>query len=343
MKTAFVTGAAGFVGSHVVRDLLAHGWAVRALLRTPQPPALAGLDVTEIPGDFFAPGIAEAMRGCDAVFHVAALYTLWRRDAAAVYRANVDGTAAILAAAREAGVPRVVHTSSVAAIGIHDHVATEADQHPLAELVGAYKKSKLLGEQVARAAFERGQDVVIVNPSTPIGPGDSKPTPTSAEIIIRFVTGGMPAYVDTGLNLVDVRDVAAGHRLAYERGTAGERYILGHENLTLQEIFTRLGAISGTAVPKIRLPRAIPLVYAAIGEFLLAPLGVKADVPFDSVRMSHGNMFYSAAKAVRDLELPQSDVTSALADAVHWFDSNGYLRSRKDPAPAAWPSPSNKP
>jgi dihydroflavonol-4-reductase len=331
VKTAFVTGAAGFVGANVVRDLLAHDWNVRALLRSPDPPALAGLAIERVAGDLFHPELAAAMRGSAAVFHVAALYSLWRRDRAAVLRTNVEGTRQVLRAARAAGVPRVVHTSSVAAIGVRAGAsADEAYQSPLPALVGVYKKSKFLGEQVAREAAAAGQDVVIVNPSTPVGPWDVKPTPTG-EIVLRFARGAMPAYVDTGLNLIDVRDCAAGHRLAYERGRAGERYILGNENMGLRDIFARLAPLTGRPIPRLRIPQAIPLAYAALGEFVLAPLGRTPDVALESVRMAKGQMYYDARKAVTDLGLPQSDVTVALADAVHWFLEHGYLDSpRKD-------------
>jgi dihydroflavonol-4-reductase len=331
VKTAFVTGAAGFIGANVVRELLAHDWCVRALIRTPDPPALAGLSVESVAGDLFMPELAAAMRGCDAVFHVAALYSLWRRDRDDVMRTNVEGTRNVLRAAREAGVPRVVHTSSVAAIGVrYGGVADETFQSPVARLVGVYKKSKLLGELVAREAAAAGQDVVIVNPSTPVGPWDVKPTPTG-EIVLRFARGAMPAYVDTGLNLIDVRDCAAGHRLAYERGAAGERYILGNLNLTLRDILARLAPITRRAVPRLRVPQAVPLVYAAVGEYVLAPLGFTPDVALESVRMAKGQMYYDARKAIRDLGLPQSDVTVALADAVQWFLEHGYLDSpRKD-------------
>jgi len=331
MKTAFVTGAAGFVGTNVVRDLLAHDWRVRVLVRTPGPPALAGLEVESVIGDLFAPGLVEALRGCDALFHVAARYSLWRRDRDDVLRTNVEGTRNILRAAREAGVPRTVHTSSVAAIGVRrGGLADESYQSPYAKLVGVYKKSKFLGEQVAREAAAAGQDVVIVNPSTPIGPWDVKPTPTG-EIVLRFARGAMPAYVDTGLNLIDVRDCAAGHRLAYERGITGERYILGNLNLGLRDIFVRLAHITRRSVPRFRVPQVVPLAYAAIGEYLLAPLGFKPDVALESVRMAKGRMYYDARKAVRDLGLPQNDVTVALADAVQWFLEHGYLdATRKD-------------
>jgi dihydroflavonol-4-reductase len=332
VKTAFVTGGAGFVGANVVRDLLAHGWHVRALVRTPDPLALRGLDVEQHAGDLFAPDLEKMMGGCDAVFHVAALYSLWRRDREALYRTNVEGTRTILRAARAAGVGRVVYTSSVAAIGVRAAgPADETYQSPPEKLVGEYKKSKYYAEQVAREAAAGGQDVVIVNPSTPVGPWDVKPTPTG-EIILRFARGGMPAYTETGLNLIDVRDVAAGHRLAYERGRSGERYILGNQDLRLEEIFAALSPVTGRPVPKVKVPYVVPLAYAAIGEFVLGPLGRTPDVSVESVRMSRGQMFYDAGKAVRELGLPQGDVTVALQSAVQWFLEHGFLDPpRKDP------------
>ncbi len=306
-----------------MRLLRERGWSVRALVRG-EAPSLAGLDVDLVPGDLFAPQLAGAMAGAHALFHVAATYSLWRRDREAVLRANVDGTRSVLEAARRAGIPRIVHTSSVAAIGVrHDGVpADEQHQSALAELIGTYKRSKYLAERAARLAFERGQHVVIVNPTTPVGPGDARPTPTG-EIVLRFLSGRMPAYVDTGLNLVDVRDVAAAHLAAYERGRPGERYIVGAENLTLREILERLSQITGRPAPRLRLPRVVPLAYAALGEFVLAPAGIRTDVPFDGVRMAKERMFYSNAKAVRELGLRFGSVTTALADAVRWYEDHG--------------------
>jgi dihydroflavonol-4-reductase len=342
MRTAFVTGASGFVGANLARALLDRGWRVRVLVRG-DAPSLAGLDVERVTGDLFAPALADAMRGCDALFHVAATYSLWRRDRDAVLRANVDGTRSVLAAARAAGVPRTVHTSSVAALGARDDgaPADETHQSPPGRLIGAYKRSKYLGEQEVRRAVGAGQDVVIVNPTTPVGPWDAKPTPTG-EIIVRFVTGRMPAYVDTGLNVIDVRDVAAGHILAYERGVTGERYILGNENLTLRALLDRLAAVTGRPAPRLRVPRFVPLAYAALGEYVLAPLGVRPDVALDGVRMAKQRMFYSAEKAVRELGLPQSSVTNALADAVSWFEQHGYAARGARPAEDGWRSLSSK-
>jgi len=342
MRTAFVTGASGFVGANLVRTLLARGWSVRALVRG-EAPSLAGLGVDLVRGDLFAPDLAGAMRGCDAVFHVAATYSLWRRDREAVLHANVEGTRSVLAAARAAGVPRTVHTSSVAAIGVRpDGVAADETYQSAPErLVGTYKRSKYLAEIEARRAFEAGQDVVIVNPSTPVGPWDAKPTPTG-EIIVRFLNGAMPAYVETGLNVIDVRDVAEGHVLAYERGTAGERYILGHENLTLREVLERLASVTGLPAPAVRLPLVAPLVYATLRERVMAPLGVAPDVSVESVRMAGQRMYYSAAKAVRELGLPQSPVTAALSDAVTWFRDRGYVARGSRHAEDGWRSLSSK-
>jgi dihydroflavonol-4-reductase len=315
-----------------VRALLARGWRVRALVRSAAP-TLDGLDVERVTGDLFAPQLSEAMQGCDAVFHVAATYSLWRRDRAAVMHANVDGTRSVLEAARRAGVPRVVHTSSVAAIGVREasygaYTPDESYQSPPEKLVGAYKKSKYFAEQEVARAVAGGQDVVIVNPTTPIGPYDAKPTPTG-DIIVRFCTGRMPAYVDTGLNLVDVRDVADGHIAAFERGTTGERYILGNENLTLRAVLDRLSTITGVRAPSVRLPLAIPLAYAAIGEYVLAPLGIRPDVPLEGVRMSKQRMYYDVAKGIEHLALPRRPVTNALNDAVTWFRENNYIQVRE--------------
>jgi dihydroflavonol-4-reductase len=305
---------------------------VRALVRGAAP-TLDGLDVERVAGDLFAPHLADAMRGCDAVFHVAATYSLWRRDRAAVMHANVEGTRSVLDAARRAGVARVVHTSSVAAIGVRDasygaYTPDETYQSPPEKLVGAYKKSKYYAEREVARAVAAGQDVVIVNPTTPVGPYDAKPTPTG-DIIVRFCTGRMPAYVDTGLNLVDVRDVADGHIAAFERGKTGERYILGNENLTLRAVLERLSTITGLPAPSVRLPLAIPLAYAAIGEYVLAPLGVRPDVPLEGVRMSKQRMYYDVAKGVQQLALPRRPVTNALGDAVTWFRENNYIQVRE--------------
>nr|MDQ6926548.1 NAD-dependent epimerase/dehydratase family protein [Candidatus Eremiobacteraeota bacterium] len=236
-----------------------------------------------------------------------------------------------------------VHTSSVAALGARADgaPADETYQSPPGRLIGTYKRSKYLAELEALRAVEAGQNVVIVNPTTPVGPWDAKPTPTG-EIVVRFLTGRMPAYVDTGLNVVDVRDVAAGHVLAYERGVTGERYILGNENVTLRALLEQLAAITGRTAPRLRLPRVVPLAYAALGEYVLAPMGVQTDVALDGVRMAKQRMFYTAEKAVRELGFPQSSVTGALADAVTWFHEHGYAARGARPAEDGWRSLSSK-
>jgi dihydroflavonol-4-reductase len=292
---------------------------VRALVRGEPGIGLDGLPVEIVRGDLFAPHLSEAMRGCDALFHVAALYSLRRQDRDAIFRTNVDGTRNVLQASRRAEVRRIVHTSSVAAIGVRGGaIADETHQSPLAELIGPYKQSKLLAEREALRAAAEGLDVVVVNPSTPIGPWDAKPTPTG-EIIVRFMEGAMPGYVDTGLNLIDVRDVAAGHRLAYERGRTGERYILGNENLSLRALFERLADLTGRPAPRVRIPLAIPLAVAALEELVFARFGRQPRVTLDGVRMAKEQMFYNPSKAVRELGLPQSPLQQALADAVAWF------------------------
>jgi dihydroflavonol-4-reductase len=304
---------------------LGRDWSVRALVRGAAP-SLEGLDVRRVPGDLFVPELSSAMAGCDAVFHVAATYSLWRRDRAEVMRANVEGTRLVLGAARRAGVPRVVHTSSVAAIGVRKdgEPANESYQSKPEDLIGAYKRSKYAAEVEVQRAVAGGQDVVIVNPTTPIGPWDAKPTPTG-EILVRFCTGRMPAYLDTGLNIVDVRDVAAGHIAAFERGRTGERYILGNENMTLSGLLERLAALTGRPAPTVRLPALVPLAYAAVGEFVFEPLGFRPDVPFEGVRMARQRMYYDTAKATVMLGHTPTPVTRALSDAVTWFQDNGYL------------------
>ena len=326
---AFITGATGFIGGNLVRLLLEEGHTVRCLARKGSDRRnLAGLPAELIEGDLDDRGqLKDALEGCDAVFHVAALYSLWAREREAIYRANVAGTENLLAAARAAGVKRFVHTSSVAAIGVPapGTLGDERLETSLPELVGDYKKSKYLAERAARAAARDGLDVVIVNPSTPVGARDVKPTPTG-EIILRFLQGRMPAYVHTGLNLIDVEDVARGHLLAWERGRTGERYILGNRNVTLREMLEMLAAIAGRPAPRIAIPHAIPLAVAFVDEMILARFfGKRPQVSFSSVQMSRKSMYYDASKAVRELGLPQRPIERALEKAVDWFERHGYV------------------
>ncbi|MGB8702164.1 MAG: hopanoid-associated sugar epimerase [Thermosynechococcaceae cyanobacterium] len=325
----FITGATGFVGANLARLLLEQGYQVRALVR-PQSRLdnLRGLGVETIAGDLVDPGLAEAMQGCQAVFHVAAHYSLWQTDRDQLYRSNVLGTRNVLAAARAAGVDRTIYTSSVAAIGVpaDGRIADETYQSPVEKLVGDYKKSKYWAEQEAHTAVRDGQDVVIVNPSTPIGPWDIKPTPTG-DIIVRFLRRQMPVYLNTGLNLIHVRDVATGHVLALEKGKTGDRYILGHENVTLQQLLQRLSTMTGLPGPKGEIPAWVPLSVAWIDEILLTRLGKPPSVPLDGVRMSQQMMFYDAAKARHELGLPQTPIQTALQESVDWFLDHGYANA----------------
>lgn len=324
---AFVTGGTGFIGANLVRLLLSQGYAVRALVRpTSTLDNLHSLDVEIVKGDLNDPDLSQKMSGCQVLFHVAAHYSLWQADRDVLYRSNVLGTRNVLAAARHAGIDRTVYTSSVAAIGVGELGTTvdETHQSPLEKLVGHYKKSKFLAEQEAKQAVEAGQDIVIVNPSTPIGPWDIKPTPTG-DIILRFLRRQMPAYLNTGLNFIDVRDVARGHLLALERGKTGDRYILGHKNLSLKTLLDRLSEITGLSAPQQTVPAWLPLGLAWFDERVLAPLGKPPSIPLDGVRMSLQPMYYDASKAVRELGLPQTSIETALTDAVNWFVSEGYV------------------
>lgn len=329
-KTVFVTGGTGFVGANLVRLLVQQGYAVKALVRpSSRLDNLQDLGVEIVKGDLNDPQLWQQMKGCQAFFHVAAYYSLWQADKEALYRHNVLGTRNILAAAHKAGIERTVYTSSVAAIGVGapGEIVDETHQSPVDALVGHYKKSKFLAEQEAKQAAKAGQNIVIVNPSTPIGPFDIKPTPTG-DIILRFLRRQMPFYLDTGLNFIDVRDVAWGHLLALEKGRVGDRYILGNQNLTLKELLDRLSQLTNLSAPQRSVPAWLPFSVAWIDECILAPLGKTPSVPLDGVRMAHQMMYYDASKAVRELGLPQSPIETALKDAVDWFVSQGYVDSR---------------
>jgi dihydroflavonol-4-reductase len=328
---AFVTGATGFVGSHVARALAAMGAELRLLVRPSSPGRnLEGLDAELVVGDLRQPdSLRTAMAGCEVVFHVAADYRLWTRDAAdtqSMYRSNVEGTRRLIEAARQAGVRRMVYCSSVGTMGFtgNGRLADENSPVRLEEMIGHYKRSKFLAEQVAVEAGKAGGDVVVVNPTTPIGEGDVKPTPTG-RIIVDFLQRKFPAYVDTGLNLVDVREVARGHIAALEKGRPGERYILGGENLTLKQILDKLAAITGLAAPRIRLPYAVALA-AGVGDTLVTGgiLRREPRVTLDAVRMGRKKMWVSCEKASRELGWKLLPVEEALRRAVKWFRANGY-------------------
>jgi len=327
MPVAFITGATGFVGHHVAAALIRKGWSLRALCRrqSAQYGDLPGI-VWQI-GDIRNPGeVMNAMSGAEAVFHVAADYRLWARNPRDIYESNVDGTVNVMQAALATGVRRVVHTSSVGALGlISDGTpADEATAVCLEDMVGHYKRSKFLAEREAGKFLDKGLPLVFVHPSTPVGPGDYKPTPTG-KIIVDFLNRKMPAYLDTGLNLVDVRDVAEGHRLALERGKIGQKYILGNRNLTLAKIFTMLEDISGVPAPGVKLPYTPILWLAGILHLVSRLTGRQPLVPYEGVKMAAKRMFFDPSKAIRDLGLPQTPVETALSDAVAWFRQNGYV------------------
>jgi dihydroflavonol-4-reductase len=325
---ALVTGATGFVGAAVARALGAAGWQVRVLVRSGsdrsnlQSPAW---DVVE--GDLAdLRSLERALEGCTGLFHVAADYRLGVRDPTQLYRTNVEGTRHILSAARTAGVPRIVYTSSVATIGIPSDGSPGEERTPVAEshMIGHYKRSKYLAEEVARDAARTGMSVVIVNPSTPVGPGDIKPTPTG-QLVLDAASGRMPAYVDTGLNIVHVDDVAAGHLLAFERGRAGERYILGGEDMTLQTILGQIARLVGRAPPRIRLPYAAVLPVAYLAEGFAKISGRSGRVTLEGVRMSRKRMFFSSAKAVSELGYRWRPPHQAFEDALRWYRERGLL------------------
>ena len=325
---AFVTGGTGFIGANLIRLLLQQGYTVRALVRpTSRLDNLQRLEVEVVKGDLGDRDLWQQMVGCQVLFHVAAHYSLWQTDREQLYRHNVMGTRNVLSAAQRAGIERTVYTSSVAAIGVGENgtVVDETHQSPLEKLVGHYKKSKFLAEQEAVKAAQAGQDVVIVNPSSPIGPWDIKPTPTG-DIILRFLRRQMPFYLDTGLNFIDVRDVTWGHLLALQRGKMGARYILGNQNLPLKALLDQLAQLTGLSAPQSSVPAWLPLSVAWLDEKILAPLGKPPAVPLDGVRMAKQYMYYDASKAVRELGLPQTPITTALTDAVDWFKSHGYDR-----------------
>jgi dihydroflavonol-4-reductase len=325
---AFVTGATGFLGAHVARVLAEQGAELRLLVRpTSDLRNVEGLRADRVTGDLRSPASLEiAMSGCDTVFHVAADYRLWVRDPEQMYRSNVDGTRAVLDAARKNGVRRVVYTSSVATMGFRSGGLPADEESPvsLTDMIGHYKRSKFMAEQVALEAGRNGQDVVVVNPSTPVGERDIKPTPTG-RIIVDFLKKKFPAYVDTGLNLVDATECARGHVLALERGRSGERYILGGENLTLKQILDKLGAITGLPSPGVRVPYFMALATGVVDEVVTGRiLGKEPRATIDAVRMGRKKMFVSSAKAERELGWQIVPVDGALRRAAAWFQTKGY-------------------
>ncbi|MFZ0199055.1 MAG: hopanoid-associated sugar epimerase [Candidatus Sulfotelmatobacter sp.] len=326
---AFVTGATGFLGSHVARVLAEQGAELRLLVRPASSlKNLEGLKAETAIGDLReAASLEKAISGCDTVFHVAADYRLWVRDPAEMYRSNVEGTRAILEAARKNGVRCVVYTSSVATIGFtgNGRPADEDSPVSLADMIGHYKRSKFMAEQVAMEAGRTGMRVVTVNPTTPVGEQDVKPTPTG-RIVVDFLKGKFPAYVETGLNLVDVHECARGHVAALEKGKTAERYILGGENLSLKQILDKLGAISGLPSPKVKLPYFVAYAAGLVDETVSGRLlGREPRATVETVRMGKKKMWASSAKAERQLGWKLVPADDALRRAVDWFRANHYV------------------
>jgi dihydroflavonol-4-reductase len=333
----FVTGASGFIGANLVHELLARGHRVKVLLRPESDVrGLAGADFERVAGDLSEPDkLKRAMAGCDWCFHVAASYHLWLKDYRPMYAANVDGTRNVLQAAADAGCSRIVYTSTVGCIGLPttshgqtsaptDETATTTEDHFKGN---HYKISKLRAEEVALQLAKNGLPVVIVNPSAPIGPRDVKPTPTG-QVILDFLNHNMPAYLDTGLNWVHVRDVAIGHILAAEKGRVGERYILGNAegNWDMKKAFAVLEEITGIRAPKFQIPYGVAWMAACGDEFKSKFTGKPPRAPLAGVRMAKYKMYFNPAKAIRELGLPQTPPKQALADAVDWFRKNGYVK-----------------
>ena len=330
---ALVTGATGFLGSHVARVLTEQGAELRLLVRpTSDLRNVENLPADRVPGDLRDPAsIEKAVAGCEVVFHVAADYRLWVRDPEQMYRSNVEGTRTLLEASRRQGVRRVVYTSSVATMGFASNghaggkLTDEESPVSLAHMIGHYKRSKFMAEQVAFEAARSGVDVVVVNPTTPIGEGDVKPTPTG-RIVLDFLKRKFPAYVETGLNLVDATECARGHLLALEKGKTGERYILGGENLTLKQILDRLAAITGLKSPTVKVPYVLALATGVVDEMVIGHLLRREPrATIDAVRMGRKLMFVSSAKAERELGWRTMPVDGALRRAVEWFRTNGYV------------------
>lgn len=325
---ALVTGATGFIGAAVARALVNAGTDVRVLVRPDSDLRnLRDLKVEQVHGDLRdRDSLRHALTGCQQLYHAAAHYALWARDPAIFYESNVSGTRTLLEAAREVGTERIVYTSTIGTIGLplHGGVGTEQTAVSLTQMAGHYKRSKYLAEQEVLKLAQAGLPVVIVNPSAPVGLGDVKPTPTG-QMIVDFMKGRMWAYIETGMNLIDVDDVAIGHLHAMERGRVGERYILGHQNLTLREIFALLSRLTGVPAPRLKLPwqAILPLAYA--NRWFADYLSHRPPrIPLEGVRMAKYHMHYDCSKAVRELGLPQTPAEVALGKAVKWFRDNGY-------------------
>ena len=326
-----VTGATGFIGGNLARRLVAQGHQVKALVRPGSNTLTIGsigdsTGVETVPGDILdADSVDRGLHGCQWLFHCAASYTFWSKNPGDIYRTNVEGTAIVLDAAARAGVERVVYTSTVGTIGLSAAgLGNECTELPAAQLVGNYKKSKYQAEQIALEKARQGLPLVVVNPTATVGPWDVKPTPTG-RIVLDYIRGRMPAYVDTGLNLVDVADVAEGHILAAEKGKVGQRYVLGNRNLTLKAIFGLLEGITGRKAPRTRIPRWLALGAGYFDQLVEGQfLGREPRIPLEGLRAAKKPMYVSSEKAIYELGLPQTPVEQALAEAVAWFENHGY-------------------
>lgn len=323
MRPALVTGASGFLGWHVARVLIERGYHVRGLAR--RAGSIRDPEIEEVAGDLGdAESLGRAVEGCELVFHVAADYRLWTKDPGGMYLSNVDGTRNLLEATMRAGVDRIVYTSTVGCVGfVENSLGDESTPVSLEDMTGNYKRSKFLAEREALRLAALGLPVVIVNPTAPVGSHDVKPTPTG-QTILDFMRGRMPAYLDTGLNVVDARETAEGHWLACEKGRVGERYILGSENLTLQEIFGKLSVITGRPAPRVRIPWIAAYAAGVVSTGWANLTGEPPRAPLDAVRMAKKKMFVSTEKARRELGFSPSPAEKGLRNAVEWFDSNGY-------------------
>jgi dihydroflavonol-4-reductase len=336
MKT-LVTGATGFLGSHVARELAGRGEDVRVLVRASSDlRALDGVEAERYTGDLRdSASLERALEGVQRVFHVAADYRLWARDPREIHESNVTGTQNLLDAAQRAGVEKFVYTSTVATIAVprEGGLPNEETKSSVDEMIGHYKRSKFEAEQGALRAAEAGLPLVIVNPTTPVGPGDWKPTPTG-KIIVDFLNGRMPGYVDTGLNFVPVEDCARGHLLAAERGRIGERYILGGRNLTLKQMLDMLSSTSGRPAPRWKIPHALAFAAGCVDTAVSSMLGREPQIPLEGVRMARHKMFVDASKAERELGFAPGPIEAALERAVAWYESNGYVAAGRTPAVA---------
>jgi len=329
--TTLVTGAAGFLGSHVARQLLARKESVRVLLRpTSQNRAIADLPLEYATGDLRDPAsLDRAMNGVRRVFHVAADYRLWARRPKEIYESNVTGTKNVLEAAKRAGVEQFIYTSTVATVAVdRPQLPNEATESQLGEMVGQYKRSKWLAEKEALNAAKSGLPLIAVMPTTPVGPGDWKPTPTG-KIILDFLNGKMPGYVETGLNFVGVEDCAAGHLLAAEKGKIGERYLLGAENLALKQVLDELEKITGLPAPRLKIPHGLALGAAYVETAFSRLVGREPQIPVEGVKIARHLMFVDCSRAQRELGFRPGPVAAALERAVRWYEANGYVTARR--------------